>query len=83
MLDIYYCYSAYYNKAGNTLEIFLLNILLVQKIRLIFAFIKRTFIGHFYGLISSLIAYYHCKSVQYGLGGKMSRSNREAHPELS
>lgn len=46
-------------------------------------FIKRTFIGHFYGLISSLIAYYHCKSVQYGLGGKMSRSNREAHPELS
>ena len=34
-------------------------------------------------LISSLIAYYHCKSVQYGLGGKMSRSNREAHPELS
>ena len=42
MLDIYYCYSAYYNKAGNTLEIFLLNILLVQKIRLIFAFIKRT-----------------------------------------
>ena len=42
MLDIYYCYSAYYNKVGNTLEIFLLNILLVQKIRLIFAFIKRT-----------------------------------------
>ncbi len=34
-------------------------------------------------LISSLIAYYHCKSVQYGLSGKMSRSNREAHPELS
>ncbi len=37
----------------------------------------------FMSLISSLIAYYHCKSVQYGLGGKMSRSNREAHPELS
>ena len=34
-------------------------------------------------LISSLIAYYYCKSVQYGLSGKMSRSNREAHPELS
>ena len=32
-------------------------------------------------LISSLIAYYHCKSVQYGLSGKMSRSNREAHPK--
>ena len=47
MLDIYYCYSAYYNKAGNTLEIFLLNILLVQKIRLIFAFIKRTSIERF------------------------------------
>ena len=37
----------------------------------------------FMSLISSLIAYYHCKSVQYGLGGKMSRSTREAHPELS
>ena len=55
MLDIYYCYSAYYNKAGNTLEIFLLNILLVQKIRLIFAFIKRTFKKH---LIISNISFY-------------------------
>ena len=62
---------------------FLSNILPIQKTTISLRLLNERLLDTFMSLISSLIAYYHCKSVQYGLGGKMSRSNREAHPELS